>query len=313
MNWKSGFQKNYKTIIASTLLAFLLWFMVKMNKVYDYTLDIPIHYVNVDADKIYKFPLAEQVRVEFTGKGLDLLRLRFYDLSYEIDLSGFPAVTKLDLSAHPEYVRFPGELKVAVKSVIRPRLLTIELDKKVQKKLPLKVVYHIETPPGFLLAGVYPRPDSVLVTGPAEMFRHVREIQTEKKKFKPVERPFTETFRIRQPERYYSELSPQKVAVLFDIQRLAERMIPEVPVVVVDVPKDMQVIPLPSSTTVYVKGGEKVLADLKPDDFKVVIDFRKEWRPGIEKVTATITTKAKVLYMETRPPDFELIVQKMKD
>ncbi len=311
-NWKnSQFHKNYKTIIASVLLAFLLWFMVKMNKVYEYSLDIPIHYINIDSDKIFKYPQFQQVRVGFVGKGLDLLRLPFYHLEYQIDLSGFPMHTELDLAAHPEYVKFPGELQVSVKSVIRPRMLTIELDQKVERKLPVKVVYRIQTPPGYLLAGVQPDPDSVLVIGPAAYFREAREMFTVKKEFPPRERPFTVEFPIQKPEKFYTEIHPEKVRVRFDIQRLAERLISDVPVEVVNVPRNMRVIPLPSTAAIYVKGGEKLLAELTPDDFKIRIDFRRDWHPGTRTVKADIITQADILYVESRPSRFELIVQKV--
>ncbi len=312
VTWKdSQFRKNYKTIVASVLLAFLLWFMVKMNKVYEYSLDIPIQYINIDADKIFKYPLKQNVRVAFVGKGLDLLRLPFYHLEYQIDLSGFPLHTELDLAAHPEYVKFPGELQVTVKSVIRPRMLTIELDRRVNRKLPVKVVYRIQTPPGYLLAGVVPEPDSVLVVGPASFFKHAKEMVTVKKKFPPRKRPFVEKFAIQKPEKYYTEIHPDWVQVRFDIQRLAERLISDVPVEVVNVPPNMRVIPLPSTAAIYVKGGEKLLAELTPNDFKIRIDFRRDWHPGTKTVKADIITRADILYVESRPPRFELIVQKV--
>jgi hypothetical protein len=72
------------------------------------------------------------------------------------------------------------------------------------------------------------------------------------------------------------------------------------------------VVPLPSTANIYMKGGEKILADLGMQDFQIVIDFQKVWRPGVQRVKADLVTDVEILYMETRPPLFELIVQKKR-
>jgi YbbR domain-containing protein len=308
----SSLRKNYRSILGVTFLAFVLWFMVKMNKVYEYAMDVPIHYSNLDQDKIFKYPHRNFVHVDFVGKGLDLLRLRFYKVSYMIDLSGVARYAEFDLTEHPEYVNFPRELDVTVKSILRPRTLVVEIDRKMQKKLPVEVDYDLDEPPGMILVGVHVVPDSVLVTGPAEMFTKVDRINTEKKEFKETDKSFTQEFQIQESREYFAEYDPTRVKVTFDIQRLAEKEVPDVPVTIIDKPANLEVIPLPSTATIYVKGGEKILADLSMQDFQIIIDFRKEWNPGVQKVKADIKTEANVLYVETRPPYFELIVQKKR-
>jgi len=91
------FRKNYKSIIGVLLLAFILWFMVKMNKVYEYSIDIPIEFENLDQDKIFKYPYDTEAHVEFLGKGLDLLRLPYFDVFYQIDLAGSPNILEFEL------------------------------------------------------------------------------------------------------------------------------------------------------------------------------------------------------------------------
>jgi YbbR domain-containing protein len=313
MNLKtSSFRKNYKSIIGVVLLAFLLWFMVKMNRVYEYAMNIPIRFVNLDENKIFRQPQVKTVRVEFIGKGKDLIRLHFYKAYYEIDLSGSPLHFEMDISEHPEYVNFPEALDVRVKSIIRPRTISVDLDEKMVEKLPVVVKYELTEPPGYILVKVVSDPDSVQVTGPKVMFRNVDQVLTEEKKFKEISRAFSEMFKIKPITNYFVEYDPKSVKVTFDIQRLAEKEILDVPVTIIDKPKNLQVIPLPSTATIYVKGGEAILADLDMKDFQIIIDFRKEWKPGVQKVKADLVTNAPVLYMETRPPQFELIVQKKR-
>jgi YbbR domain-containing protein len=297
-------------MIGTLLLAFLLWFMVKMNKHYEYSIQVPLVMENLDQDKILKYTYKDEVNVEFLGKGIDLLRLHFYHVFYRIDLSGTPRYLEFDLTEHPEYVNYPRELDVSVKSILRPRTLVIELDKKMQRKLPVVVDYSLQEPPGMILVNVTSKPESVLVTGPAQMFNKIRAISTEKKEFKEPLRPFSEKFTIHASDEFFSEYEPREVEVTFDIQRLAEKEVLDVPVTVIHKPANLEVIPLPSNATIYIKGGEKLLADLDIKDFQIIIDFKKVWSPGVKSVKADLVTKADVLYMETRPPVFELIVQR---
>jgi YbbR domain-containing protein len=307
---KPQIRKNYKPMIGMFVLAFLLWFMVKMNRVYEYSKEIPIQFANLDPDKIFMKPLDEDAVVEFTGKGIDLLRLNFYDVNYRIDLSGAPEHSEFDLSQHPEYVNFPAELEVQVKSILRPRTIPLDFDEKVSRKIPVLVDYELAEPAGHILVDVNPEPDSVLVTGPERMFEDIQQIFTEKKRFEEPSKAFTEEFAVRELQNYYAQYDPEKVEVTFNIQRLAEKVIEDVPVTIVNKPGNLQVIPLPSNADIYVKGGEKILAELDLKDFEIVIDFRRGWRPGVTKVRADLKTQADVLYMESRPPLFELVVQK---
>lgn len=301
---------NYKSIIGVVTLAFLLWFMVKMNKVYEHTIEIPIEFVNLESDKIFKVFHKEKVHVDFTGKGIDLFRLYFYNIFYQIDLTGVPLHFEFDLSQHPEYVNLPAEFDISVKSIRGPRTITLDLDKRVIKKLPVKIDYELVEPAHYILVDVSSKPDSIVVTGPAEMFNNVSEIFTEKKSFSESSKAFVEIMKIRKLENYYALYEPKEVIITFDIQRLAEKQVLDVPVTIINKPASLQVIPLPSMAVIYVKGGEKILANLSEEDFQIVIDFGKVWRPGVQKVKADLKTDANILHMETRPPLFELIVQR---
>ena len=305
-------RKNYKAFSGVFLLAFLLWFMVKMNKQYEYSIDVPIEFVNIDQDMTFKYPYAESAHVEFLGKGMDLIRLRYFKINYRIDLSGAPKILEFNPPDHPEYVNYPRELDISVKSVLRPRSLVIELDRKMQKLLPVEVGYQVIEPPGMILVDVAASPDSVMVTGPAVMFGKINQIETEQKVFEEPLKPFEEIFLIHESEEYFALYEPAEVRVTFNLQRLAEKEVLDVPVTVINKPADYQVIPLPSTANIYVKGGEKILAELGLQDFQILIDFNKVWSPGVQRVKADLKTDAQVVHIETRPPVFELIVQKQR-
>jgi len=93
----------------------------------------------------------------------------------------------------------------------------VELDTKMQKILPVKVGYEIVEPAGMILVGVEANPDSVLVTGPSEMFGKIYQIETETKVFEEPLKPFEEIFLIQESEEYFAEYEPAQVQVTFNL------------------------------------------------------------------------------------------------
>lgn len=310
----SNVKKNYKSILGVSLLAFLLWFMVKLNRTYDTLVDVPVRYTNLDSSLVFKFPQADMITVQFAGKGKDLLRLPFYNLSYQVDLSEAPLHLEINPSEKPQDLIYPADLNLAIKSIPHPRKLVLDLDHKVTRTLPVEMLpeINVKTVPGHLLVKMDSNPDSITVVGPSELFTKISEISIEQKSFANVSRPFRDKFKIKKVRGYLAKYYPSEVHIFFDVQRLSETYIRDVPVSVTNVPENHQVVPLPSIATVYVKGPEKALANLTSSDFRINIDFAHEWSPGIRKVKGKVITRADAMKLETIPAEFELIVEKGK-
>ncbi|MFQ5584821.1 MAG: hypothetical protein ACE5GL_10335 [Calditrichia bacterium] len=301
---------DYRTAIVVVSLSFFLWLVVKMNRAYDYAYDIPLKIVNDNPGKCLKYPVPETVTVEFRGTGWELLWLNFRNVICEINLSDVQDKMLINLSEHPEFVRFPEGVSVPVKSIIRPQQLVVELDDLAEKIVPLQPNYQLVTTPGYTLISVVPRPDSIGVLGPATYVDTLSHILTKMRKFKDVMYPFETEFEVKKNTEFFANYIPEKLKVAFDVQPLAEKELNNVPVEVINVPAGYDVVPLPSYAKIYMKGGEKILANASVDHFKIIINFRRDWRQGVGQVPAEIKTDLKLLYVETRPAQFELIVQK---
>ena len=305
-------QKSYKAHAGVLLLALVFWFMVKMSKDYDYTLEIPLKVTITNEEVCLKYPPPDDIVVEFTGRGIDLLQLNFYQPAYEIDLSEERGKLVLNLSEHREYVRVSDDVSVQVKSIVRPHEIEFELDQRLSRKVPVKVDAEVKTDNGFIWVGSVVEPDSVLVSGPATYVDSLRHLHSEKKVYQKVRMAFHDKMHLLKDEQFYGDYLPEKVEVFYDVQRLGEKEISEVPVKVVNT-GNYQVVPLPSKVKVYVKGGEKILAEAGAEDFEVEIDFGKEWQPGTEEVRATVKTKLNISYVESRPAKFQVLVQKKRN
>ncbi len=302
-------KRDYKTITAVVAIATILWFMVKMSKVYEYTYEIPLQIVNSNPGNCLKYPVPQKVKVVFSGKGENLFRLQFSELTYQVDLSDVKKQMVLRLVDHPEYVQLPAGANVQVKSILRPQEVVFELEACRKKTVPVTPRYEVTPDLGFILVGVQAKPDTVQVTGGHSYVDTLKTVTTTLVKREKASLPFTETVAVQGNPTYWAVYNPPSVELFFDIQRIVEREIKGVNVKVINVPKNLEVVPLPSFVTLYIKGGEKILAEAQPEDFEVIIDFRRDYKGSGVKIPASIKTDLNLLYAESRPSTFELVVK----
>lgn len=305
-------KKSYKVQITVVVLALFFWLTVKMARDYDYTLEIPLKVENNNEQICLKYPVPEKVRVEFAGRGMDLLQLNFYHPIYVVDISAEKNTFVMNLAQHREYVRISDKVSVSVKSILSPHEIKFELDKQKEKKIPVNIQSDIKTENGFIWVDTAIKPDSVTVIGPASYLDTLKSLYTVAKNYSGIKLAFKDKMEIVTNPRFYGEYLPGTVEAFFNVQRLAEKEIPNVPVKVIKAPDNLEVVPLPPTVKVYAKGGEKILAEAGSKDFEVVIDFARDWQPGATRVKASVRTNMNVSYLESRPPFFELIIQKKR-
>jgi YbbR domain-containing protein len=291
-------------------LAILFWLTVKMNQTYDYAISVPLKIINNNPNTWLKNPPPSEVLVEFRGTGMDLVRLRFFNISYTLDISGELEGLKFNLVEHREYVRLPDNLSVNVKSIISPIEIDLEIDQRLERKIPVRVLAEVTTEPGFILLRTKSTPDSVTIVGPASSIDTLTYIYTEKSKYEEVDLPFYARFKIQKYPHFFAEYQPEYVNVFFDVQRLAEVELKNVPIKVLNAPDFYDVVLLPSKVRVIAKGGEKELAFLKEDTIAVVFDFNKDWMPGNRKVIPKLKTDLNILSYEIIPSKVEVTLQK---
>jgi YbbR domain-containing protein len=303
-------KKNFRVKLAIVLLAILFWLTVKMNQTYDYAISVPLKIVNNNPNTWLKNPPPSEVLVEFSGTGMDLVRLRFFNIAYTLDISGESERLRFNLAEHREYVRIPDNLSVNVNSIVSPIEIDLEIDQRLERKVPVNVLTEVSTEPGFILLQTKPTPDSVTIVGPASALDTLSYIYTEKSKYEGVELPFYARFKIQKYPHFFAEYHPEYVNVFFDVQRLAEVELKDVPIKVLNAPEVYDVVLLPPRVRVVAKGGEKELAFFKEDTISVVFDFNKDWVPGNRKVTPKLETNLKILSYEIIPSEVEVTLQK---
>jgi hypothetical protein len=156
----TGGQRRAIAFVLSVLIAFLLWFTFSLREQYTVVVEMPIEIGRLPEDQALGERPPPFARVAVQGVGLELMKLRRNPPPLVVNPTG----VQVDLFAvASESPRLPAG--VVVQSV-SPSVITLTLDPRMTRRLPIKLVNEIEPALDYDFIGI-PRlsPDSVTVTG----------------------------------------------------------------------------------------------------------------------------------------------------
>ena len=91
---------------------------------------------------------------------------------------------------------------------------------------------------------------------------------------------------------------------------MIERLLYGVPIKIIGAPKSLQVEAIPPTLALKVKGGEKLIEKLGPDDINAEIDFTARYKDSQQEYAASIKTPERISWLESIPKTFKLKVRR---
>lgn len=163
-------REKITVFIAAYIMALSLWFIVNLNSSFSVTIDMPLELGEIPEEQALTQSLPASVSVEMSGDGWKLLGLYNDPPSISVDVSQ-QEVNLLEQVRQ----RLSAEQDLTVSSV-SPILISIELEEKASKMIPVRVQTDIAYQPRFGMIGE-PRifPDSLLITGARSQIRDYEE------------------------------------------------------------------------------------------------------------------------------------------
>ncbi|HCD52571.1 MAG TPA: hypothetical protein DEQ34_08995 [Balneolaceae bacterium] len=155
--------------VIAYIMALSMWFVVNLNSDYNITVDIPVEAGAIPDDMALINTLPDEVQADISGNGWKLVNLYNNPPSVLIDLNE-GEVNLFDQVRQ----RFSVEQDVSVLKV-SPFMVTVALEKKVSKKVPITLHTDIEYMNRYGLVGdlsIYP--DSITVTGAESQISEIR-------------------------------------------------------------------------------------------------------------------------------------------
>ncbi len=275
------FFRNLFFPIGAFSLAVLLWLFVISGDQYTIILDIPIEARNLNAQKTYLREVPKFASVMLKGKGRDLFKAyilqNFAGFKLVLDLEGISQEYEFLLNKYfeknPRKVVLPTSYNLTFIEVVYPNRIKISLDEIVKKTVPVKSNIFSLLKDGYTQIGkIEFNPDSVNVVGPKAELDKIDNIYTIKDTLFQLSSLTEGSLNLILPSKLIN-CSHNDVDYLLDIQQISERIIVDIPVSVINKIKGIRVFPSPQTVSLTVIGGALQIANIKPSDISVSLDF----------------------------------------
>jgi len=308
------FGEKIPLFIGAFGLALLLWIFVVSENKYTLVLDLPIEARNLNAQKAHKeeVPPSASVRLRGTGRDLfkSLLLKNFAGFKLVLDLEGISQEYEFVLNdyfeKYPQKVVLPLNYNLSFVEVVYPNRIKISLDEYSSKLVPVISNLHINPAPGFMLIDKYKIiPSKIEIAGPKKELALINHVETIFDTINGLVSFYKSQTEIQSLGRLI-EYSSSTVEISLDIQNISERIIADIPVMVINIPDKFRVFPSPQTVSLTVIGGVKRIAELAPVDIKVIVDFNN-WNHQIQFYEPQVNIPLDILnWRDISPKNIEI-------
>jgi diadenylate cyclase len=170
--------KEWVTQTAGLLLTFLLvsaFWVISSRQQSLINLTVPLDFRNIPEYLELKHSSAEKVEVQITGKGRLVSALKPEQVVAFVDLRDSNSGS-LKVPLGVDNIKIPLGLDVVR---VTPSTITLELEQRIEKEVPVTPEVTGLPPPGFQIARVTVNPATVKLSGPESIVRSLRAVPTE--------------------------------------------------------------------------------------------------------------------------------------
>ena len=302
--------KNVHVVIFSTLFAVVLWLFINMSYEYQTVVSVPLVLENMKPGRALVRPIPPTVNVKLRTSGWRLVGLYFVpDIRYVLDVgdisSRFNFVTNKDLL---ERLKLPQDMHSVD---IKPDTLTVVLDEKIRKTVPLEPVVHMNFREGYGVVGdIRTMPDSVTLTGARTILDKIDRWQTETLTFTNLKAGVNTRVQVSDTLSFGVAPFPTIVTVQFDIQPTAEKTLKGIPVEVNQVPANRLVVLIPPKIDIIVRGGIEAVAAADRKDFASYVDYKSILLDTTGSIQPVVSTPRNIRVVHQDPERLQYVVRK---
>lgn len=303
-------EKKTHVIVASVILSILVWLSVSMNNQYSEAVRVPFRVSNLPSGTSLAGPVPRSILVRVRGTGWqvassylsttasinfdasDLTKKRFLITSRDLGYS-------LDVGSSAEILGF------------EPDTVLISVDSTITKKVP--VVPDIEVIPqeGFMVVGPPTvSPDSVTLTGARKLLSGIDSWITEPRQFEKVINAIKVAVPLSDTLSGIVSVNASEANVRIDVEQVADNTYREIPVKITDNFDSTNVLLLPSTVDVTVRGGINDMANVTPDSFNVTVSYHQLSHSTSAHIRPTVEAPAYLQILSVRPDSIEFIIRK---
>lgn len=260
------------------LLAFIILIFTKLSNDYINTITFNINKINVPQENVILNDSNAKLEVTLKTHGFKWLSYYFSPPTFTIDFSKDVTKTKSAFIWNKTYIysnnddQFGDNMELIN---ISPDTLIFKYDVNLVKKIPIVLDADVDFASGFDLTGDYIlKPDSLVIVGPDIIASKIKNVQTEPLILRNVKSNINHKVKLKLPKNTKDlKFSINEVNILATVEKYTEGIL-NIPVSVVNVPKNITLNYFPKEVVVVYYTNLKNFKDVDPEDFVVECDFK---------------------------------------
>lgn len=237
-------RENVLVFIFAFIIAMSLWFAVNLNGTFNITINMPLEVAYLPNNLALSNNIPETVEVNLTGTALPLIRLYNNPPSIPINVD-----TK-EVNLFNQVRQKIGSIQEVDVDKVEPILLTVDLESKISKKVPVKFNWDINFVERYgLMAQPKISPDSITITGAESVINRVYEWEiADTLKLNDIRKDIKETIVVNNPNPLI-ETAVENILFTADVSEFTESEI-SVYIRTRNLPRGQNITYNPSSITI---------------------------------------------------------------
>ena len=264
-----------KTFLFFLGFSAVIWLFVQFSKEYIEPVELPLKYINVPQDKILGTERPKFLDLRVKDYGFNIARYKFFPPELAIDINETRIENEAliyDLQAHKAALLSQINLEYEEATFMQP---AIEIPYEQRAVKTVKVVPNINL--GFsvgysALEEVVIEPDSVQISGPEGLLDTLQQVQTVPLTINNISKDIKDKIKLDKSNLEKVNFFRDEVNFVVRTDKFTEGQV-EIPVEVINVPKDLNVVVFPKEVVVFYQVSLKNFDKVTAEDFKVVVDF----------------------------------------
>jgi YbbR domain-containing protein len=298
-------RKNLLLKILVLILAALFWIIQSLWRYHYQQIELPLRFLNLSNDLIILNEQSPEIELEFEARGLDFIAFKLTEVFIEIDAENFQ-YGKNSFTVEPSNLKNPGKVKLNMEAFQFDHEYTIELDKIIEREIPIQIEYATAGDEEFFLKNkISDSPRSISVNGPKSIIDQLQHIKTEKINQKMLKDGKINVELIL-PDPRLRLIRNEIILEVIEAKQI-DRIISLIPI---NYPLDLEITIIPQKISVMIMGPQEIIDKVERSSIIAFIsrDKVKNLNPGESLfVTVDFTVPTGVKLVEYTPQQIQVI------
>ncbi len=277
---RSAFHKKFITFLFFLAISAILWFFRALSNEYETVILYPVRYINIPENKILinKMPDRLTLRVKAKGKRILASKLNLNLLPIKFDVNSFiinnTSADSLFILTNTVKEILSRELEGIQITGISPDTLVFRFTsiavKKVAVKLKFQNSQQVFAPQYMLNGDILINPDSIIISGPANILNNISFIFTEPLNISGISDTTKKVCSIEKISGI--NYSQRKVHITIPVDSYTQAEY-ELPVIAVNLPESLSIKTFPQRVRITYNITLSQYDKIKPDQIQPCIDY----------------------------------------